>query len=109
MFAPSSAANCVALASVSFPSPVLRRALWIRRNSRRDDSGDVVEDVAVDGQEIVPAVVIEIEEASAKAPVQKVGFAEASGDGGVGESAAADCETEAIACEIDMADEKSER
>src|SRR5712692_9890363 len=67
---------------------------------------DVVEDVAVDDEQVAPAVVIEIEEARAECAVENAGLADAGGDGVVGEGAVAIVAVEAVELEIKMADEK---
>ncbi len=68
--------------------------------------GDVVEDVAVDDEQIAPAVVIEIEKSRAEGAIQKIGLADAGCDRVVGERAIAIIAIEAVEFVIEMADEK---
>ena len=68
--------------------------------------GDVVEDVAVDDEQVAPAVVVEIEKARAESTVQEIRLADAGRDRVVGERAVAIVAIEAIEFVIEMADEE---
>src|ERR1700719_3629807 len=67
---------------------------------------DVVEDVAVDDEQVAPAIIVEIEKSRAESAAQEIRLANAGRDCVVRESAVAIIAIHAIEFVIKMADEK---